>query len=49
MGDVYRALDPHLWREATIKVLPSASAADSGRLLGFEQEAHTEPHRASHN
>ena len=41
MGEVYRARDPHLGREVTIKVLPAAYSADPDRLRRFEQEART--------
>ncbi len=40
MGEVYRARDTRLRREAAIKVLPSALARDADRLRRFEQEAH---------
>jgi serine/threonine protein kinase len=39
MGEVYRARDLRLDREGALKVLPSAFAADRGRLSRFEQEA----------
>ncbi len=39
MGEVYRARDPRLGREAAIKVLPASLSADPGRLQRFEQEA----------
>jgi serine/threonine protein kinase/Tol biopolymer transport system component len=39
MGEVYRARDVRLGREAAIKLLPPAVAADQSRLRRFEQEA----------
>ena len=39
MGEMYRAHDPRLGRDAAIKVLPAAFAGDSERLRRFEQEA----------
>jgi serine/threonine protein kinase/Tol biopolymer transport system component len=39
MGVVFQARDLHLKRDAAIKVLPSAFAADAERLRRFEQEA----------
>src|SRR5215471_12531913 len=39
MGEVWRARDTRLAREAAIKVLPSEVAADAGRLKRFEKEA----------
>jgi serine/threonine protein kinase len=39
MGEVYRARDERLGREAAVKVLPEAVAADPERLRRFEQEA----------
>jgi hypothetical protein len=39
MGEVYRAHDARLGRDVAVKVLPSAFAADTGRLQRFEQEA----------
>jgi TolB-like protein len=39
MGEVYRAKDVRLGREAAIKVLPDAVASDRERLRRFEQEA----------
>jgi Tol biopolymer transport system component/predicted Ser/Thr protein kinase len=39
MGEVYRARDTKLGREAAIKVLPSETASDAGRRQRFEQEA----------
>jgi Tol biopolymer transport system component len=41
MGEVYRALDPHLGRHVAIKVLPDAFAHDAERLARFEREART--------
>ena len=39
MGEVYRARDTQLDREAAIKVLPAGLARDPERLLRFEREA----------
>src|SRR5271155_3223569 len=39
MGEVYRARDPALKREVTIKVLPAFVSQDPDRLRRFEQEA----------
>ena len=39
MGEVYRARDPKLDRDVTIKVLPAAFATDPDRLVRFEREA----------
>ena len=39
MGEVYRARDTALDRDVAIKVLPTATARDPGRLLRFEREA----------
>jgi serine/threonine-protein kinase len=39
MGEVYRARDSRLGREAAIKILPSDVAADPDRLARFEREA----------
>ncbi len=39
MGEIYRARDPRLGREAAIKVLPPAYAADPESLKRFEKEA----------
>jgi len=39
MGEVYRARDTRLGREAAIKILPGAFANDPERLARFEREA----------
>jgi serine/threonine protein kinase len=39
MGEVYRALDVRLRREAAIKILPGFVSSDPERLRRFEQEA----------
>jgi serine/threonine protein kinase len=39
MGEVYRASDTKLEREAAIKLLPAELAADPERLARFEREA----------
>src|SRR5271156_4506359 len=39
MGEVYRARDTRLGREAALKVLPESIARDGGRLHRVEQEA----------
>src|SRR5690349_21450307 len=39
MGEVYRARDTQLDREAAVKVLPAAMAQDRDRLARFEREA----------
>jgi Tol biopolymer transport system component len=39
MGEVYRARDTRLGREAAVKVLPEALSADRERLARFESEA----------
>jgi len=39
MGEVYRARDTTLGRDAAIKVLPVAFAQDPERLARFEREA----------
>jgi eukaryotic-like serine/threonine-protein kinase len=39
MGEVYRARDPKLGRDVTIKVLPEAFAGDSARMARFQREA----------
>jgi len=41
MGEVYRARDLQLGRDAAIKILPPAFAADPDRLSRFEHEART--------
>jgi eukaryotic-like serine/threonine-protein kinase len=41
MGEVYRARDTRLHRDAAIKILPDAFARDSERLVRFEREART--------
>jgi eukaryotic-like serine/threonine-protein kinase len=41
MGEVYRAKDTRLGRDAAIKVLPEALEKDADRLRRFEQEART--------
>jgi serine/threonine-protein kinase len=41
MGEVYRARDTELGREAAIKVLPAAFTSDAARVARFEQEAKT--------
>jgi serine/threonine-protein kinase len=41
MGEVYRARDTRLGRDAAIKILPSAVARDPERLARFEREART--------
>jgi Tol biopolymer transport system component len=41
MGEVYRASDTTLRREAAIKILPAAFATDPDRLARFEREART--------
>ena len=52
MGDVYRATDTSLGRQAAIKVLPDAFAQDAERLARFEREGKTlaalnQPHIAA--
>ncbi len=37
MGEVYRARDTKLGRDIAIKILPTALANDSDRLLRFER------------
>ena len=39
MGEVYRARDTRLGREAAIKVLPAEVSSDASRLKRFEREA----------
>jgi Tol biopolymer transport system component len=39
MGEIYRARDPRLGREAAIKVLPAAYSSDAESLRRFEKEA----------
>ena len=39
MGEVYRARDTKLGRDAAIKVLPATYSQDAERLQRFEQEA----------
>jgi serine/threonine-protein kinase len=39
MGEVYRATDSRLKRQVAVKILPSAVAADSDRLVRFQREA----------
>jgi serine/threonine-protein kinase len=39
MGEVWRATDTKLGREVAIKILPTAFAADTGRMARFEREA----------
>lgn len=41
MGQVYRASDTMLGRQAALKILPAAFAADPDRLTRFEREART--------
>jgi len=39
MGEVYRARDPRLDRDITLKLLPAAWASDPERRARFEREA----------
>jgi serine/threonine protein kinase len=39
MGEVYRAHDSKLRRDVALKILPSAFAADTDRLIRFKREA----------
>jgi serine/threonine-protein kinase len=39
MGEVYRARDTSLNREAAFKVLPASFATDADRLVRFQREA----------
>jgi eukaryotic-like serine/threonine-protein kinase len=39
MGEVYRARDSRLGRDAALKVLPEALARDPDRMARFEREA----------
>jgi serine/threonine protein kinase len=41
MGEVYRARDARLQRDAALKVLPAAFASDAQRMARFEREART--------
>jgi len=41
MGEVYKARDTRLEREAAIKILPAAFAADAERVARFQREART--------
>jgi serine/threonine protein kinase len=41
MGEVYRARDARLGRDAAIKILPDAFVNDADRVARFEREART--------
>src|SRR5262245_3558116 len=41
MGEVYRARDTHLNRNAALKILPAIFAGDAARLARFKREAQT--------
>jgi eukaryotic-like serine/threonine-protein kinase len=41
MGEVYRARDTNLGRDAALKILPDVFAADPDRLMRFQREART--------
>ena len=41
MGEVYRARDARLGRDAAIKILPEAFLTDADRVARFEREART--------
>ena len=45
MGEVYRAYDPKIGRDAAIKILPSGFSEDKERLARFEQEAPAIPNQ----
>lgn len=44
MGEVYRARDTRLARDAALKVLAAEVRLDAGRVARFEREARTWPH-----